>query len=43
VLTTEATRLLAITQRDFERLLRDIPSIQSKVMQELAARLEPNG
>jgi CRP/FNR family transcriptional regulator, cyclic AMP receptor protein len=42
VLTTEVTRLLVITQRDFERLLRDIPSIQSKVMQELAARLEPN-
>jgi CRP/FNR family transcriptional regulator, cyclic AMP receptor protein len=42
VLTTEVTRLLAITQRDFERLLRDIPSIQSKVMQVLAARLEPN-
>ncbi len=40
VTTLEPTRVLLITGRDFKRLLRDVPSIQPKVMQALAARLE---
>ena len=40
VTTLEPTRVLVITGRDFKRLLRDVPSIQPKVMQALAARLE---
>jgi CRP/FNR family transcriptional regulator, cyclic AMP receptor protein len=40
VTTLEPTRLLVITERDFRRLIRDVPSIQPKVMQALAARLE---
>jgi CRP/FNR family cyclic AMP-dependent transcriptional regulator len=40
VTTTETTRLLIITKRDFERLARDVPSIQSKLLQALAARIE---
>ena len=38
--TLAATRLLVITERDFRRLMRDVPSIQAKVMQALAARLD---
>jgi CRP/FNR family cyclic AMP-dependent transcriptional regulator len=40
VTTLEPTRILVITERDFKRLLRDVPSIQPKVMQALAARLD---
>ena len=40
VTTLEPTRLLVITERDFRRLIRDVPSIQPKVMQALASRLE---
>ena len=40
VTTLEPTRVLLITGRDFKRLLRDVPSIQPKVTQALAARLE---
>ena len=39
VTTLEPTRLLVLTGRDFKRLLRDVPSIQPKVMQALAERL----
>lgn len=39
VTTLEPTRLLVLTERDFKRLLRDVPSIQPKVMQALAERL----
>lgn len=40
VTTREPTRLLVLTERDFRRLMRDMPSIQSKVMEALAARLD---
>jgi CRP-like cAMP-binding protein len=40
VTTVEPARILVITGRDFKRLLRDVPSIQPKVMQALAARLD---
>jgi CRP/FNR family cyclic AMP-dependent transcriptional regulator len=40
VTTLEPARILVITGRDFKRLLRDVPSIQPKVMQALASRLE---
>lgn len=40
VTTLEPARILVITGRDFKRLLRDVPSIQPKVMQALAARLD---
>ena len=40
VTTLEPTRLLVINERDFRRLIRDVPSIQPKVMQALASRLE---
>ena len=39
VTTVEPTRLLVLTERDFKRLLRDVPSIQPKLMHALAARL----
>jgi CRP-like cAMP-binding protein len=39
VTTTEPTRLLAITARDFERLMHDSPSIQAKVLEAVASRL----
>jgi CRP/FNR family cyclic AMP-dependent transcriptional regulator len=40
VTTVEPARILVITGRDFKRLLRDVPSIQPKVMQALATRLD---
>ena len=40
VTTLEPTRILVIHERDFRRLMRDVPSIQPKVMQALAARLD---
>jgi CPA1 family monovalent cation:H+ antiporter len=40
VTTREPTRLLVLTERDFRRLMRDVPSIQTKVMEALASRLE---
>jgi CPA1 family monovalent cation:H+ antiporter len=40
VTTLEPTRILVINEPDFRRLLRDVPSIQPKVMQALAARLD---
>jgi CRP/FNR family transcriptional regulator, cyclic AMP receptor protein len=39
VTTTVPSRLLVITARAFGSLLRDIPSLQTKVLQTLAARL----
>jgi CRP-like cAMP-binding protein len=40
--TTEApVRVLVMTKRDFQRVLRDHPSIQAKVLEALAARLVP--
>jgi CRP-like cAMP-binding protein len=40
--TTEApVRVLVMTKRDFQRVLRDHPSIQAKVLEALAARLAP--
>jgi CRP-like cAMP-binding protein len=41
VSTTSPTRALVIVDRDFKRLLRDSPSIQIKVIEQLAARLAP--
>ena len=41
VSTTSPTRVLVIVDRDFKRLLRDSPSIQIKVIEQLAARLAP--
>lgn len=38
--TLAETRLLVISERDFRRLLRNVPSIQAKVMEALAARLD---
>ena len=40
VTTLEPTRLLVLNERDFKRLLREVPSIQTKVVRALAARLE---
>jgi CRP-like cAMP-binding protein len=34
-------RLLVLTKRDFQRLLREQPSIQRKVLEALAQRLAP--
>jgi CRP-like cAMP-binding protein len=39
VTTTEPTRLLVLTERDFKRLLREVPSMQPKLMHALASRL----
>ena len=40
--TAEApVRVLVMTKRDFQRVLRDHPSIQAKVLEALAARLAP--
>jgi len=41
VTTTTPVRLLVLTKRDFQRLLRDQPSIQRKVLEALALRLAP--
>lgn len=41
VVTTEQTRLLVITDRAFRSLLRDTPSISTKVLQALAERVAP--
>jgi CRP/FNR family cyclic AMP-dependent transcriptional regulator len=39
VKTTEPTRMLVITARDFRTLLRNTPSMQFKVLEAIAARL----
>jgi CRP-like cAMP-binding protein len=39
VTTSEPTRLLVITARDFGTLLRDLPSLQLKVLDAVAERL----
>jgi len=39
VTTTEASTLLVINARAFRRLLRDVPSLQLKIVDALAARL----
>lgn len=39
VTTTEASTLLVLNARPFRRLLRDVPSLQLKVVDALAARL----
>ncbi len=39
VTTTEPTRLLVITARDFQKLMHDSPSIQAKVLEAVASRL----
>ena len=39
VTTTEPSRLLVITARDFKALLRRVPSMQLKVLEALAERL----
>jgi CRP-like cAMP-binding protein len=39
VVTTSPVRVLVIEQRAFRQLLRDVPSIQLKVLESLAARL----
>jgi CRP-like cAMP-binding protein len=41
VKTTGAVRLLVVTDRDLQRLLKDSPGIQAKVLQALAQRLAP--
>ena len=41
VTTTSAVRLLVLTKRDFQRLMREQPSIQRKVLEALAQRLAP--
>jgi len=41
VTTESAVRVLVLTKRDFQRVLRDHPSIQAKVLEALAARLAP--
>jgi CRP/FNR family transcriptional regulator, cyclic AMP receptor protein len=40
VTTLVPTRLLLIAERDFKSVLRDVPSLQPKIMQALAVRLE---
>lgn len=42
VTTTAPTRLLVITDRDLNRLLRDSIGLQAKVMRALALRLAPS-
>jgi len=39
VMTTQPSRMLVITARDFKALLRRVPSIQLKVLAALASRL----
>jgi len=41
VTTESAVRVLVLTKRDFQRVLREHPSIQGKVLEALAARLAP--
>ena len=41
VTTTSPVRALVITDRAFDRLLRESPQIQSKIMKTLAERLAP--
>jgi CRP/FNR family cyclic AMP-dependent transcriptional regulator len=41
VTTTEDSRLLVLTTHAFRRLLRDVPSMQLKVLDALADRLPP--
>ena len=41
VTATTPVRLLVITGQAFQRLLNDTPSIQGKVLQALAQRLDP--
>ena len=40
VTTLEPTRVLVLTERDFRRLMRELPSIQAKVLHALAERLD---
>jgi CRP-like cAMP-binding protein len=40
VTTREPTRVLVVTERDFRRLMREMPSIQEKVLHAVAARLD---
>ena len=42
VTATSPVRALVITERSFQRLLKDQPDIQSKVLAALAARLAPD-
>ncbi len=42
VVATSTVRLLVITGQSFQRLLKDTPSIQSKVLLALAQRLAPD-
>ena len=39
VTTTSGSRILVITSSSFRRLLREMPSIQQKVLEALAARI----
>jgi CRP/FNR family transcriptional regulator, cyclic AMP receptor protein len=39
VTTTAPSRLLVITADDFRRLMRDVPSIQTKILEAVASRL----
>jgi CRP/FNR family cyclic AMP-dependent transcriptional regulator len=39
VTTTAPSRLLVITADDFSRLMRDVPSIQTKILEAVASRL----
>jgi CRP-like cAMP-binding protein len=43
VKTTEPSRMLVITARDFRTLLRSTPSMQFKVLETLASRLPQEG
>ena len=42
VVAASPVRLLVISDRAFQALLRDVPSIATKVLQSLAARLPPD-
>ena len=41
VTSSTPVRLLVLTKRDFQRLMRERPSIQAKVLEALARRLAP--
>lgn len=41
VTTSSPVRLLVITDRDFDRVLGEAPSIAVKILRELGARLAP--
>lgn len=43
VTTSEPSRLLVLTAGSFRRVLRETPSLQLKVLDELARRLPPDG